>query len=91
YPLMTSALSRVIADCGNGIVDVNILSYSSATGNLNFTAAGKSADKINEFIRALTDTGVFYGVSYSGYTLNADTTENYSVNVSCTLSPAAGR
>lgn len=90
YPLATSELNRIIAASGTGIVEVNITSYSASSGVFTFTAVGQNAEKINEFVKALTDTGIFYGVSYSGYAATGEA-GGYSVNVSCMLSPQAGR
>jgi hypothetical protein len=90
YPLATSALNQIIAASGEGIVDVTINSYSSLTGELSFKAHGQNADKINEFIKALQDTGIFYNVTYSGYELDQNDS-TYYVNVTCLLSGEAGR
>lgn len=90
YPRAVSSLNATIASCGEGIVDVVINSYDAASGSLGFSATGQNAEKLNEFIKALTDTGLFYNVSYSGYSLMNDTGA-YNVNVSCTLSGEAGK
>lgn len=88
YPRAVSALNETIAACGEGIVEVTISSYDAAGGGLSFTASGRNADTLNEFVKALADTGIFYHVTYSGYALAGD---SYDVNVSCILSPEAGR
>lgn len=90
YPLATSELNRVIVSCGSGIALVNVTNYSAETGYLHFNAIGADATKINEFVKALTETGIFYGVSYSGYNI-IDDVGGYMVNVSCILSPEAGK
>lgn len=90
YPLATSALNETITAAGSGNVTVSITSFTASTGSLNFTAEGKNAETVNEFIKALTDTGLFYYVTYSGYNQNAEDT-GYNINVSCVLSPNAGR
>lgn len=90
YPYAVSALGDVIASCGEGIVEVTITSYDAASGNLSFSSTGKNADKLNEFIEALTNTGIFYNITYSGYAMASDG-NNYNVNVSCTLVESAGK
>lgn len=90
YPRAVSALDSIIIDAGVGIVDVSIQSFDAASGQLSFTATGQGAERLNEFVEALQNTGIFLNVTYSGYNLIEGTGE-YNVNVSCVLSAAAGR
>ena len=90
YPRAVSALGRIISGVGEGIVDTTVSSYDAATGSLTLAATGSSAETLNEFIKGLMDTGIFLEVTYSGYDLVENTGE-YNVNVSCVLSPSAGR
>lgn len=64
--------------------------YDASTGILTFTSTGQNASTLNQFIKALTTTGIFYNVTYSGYNLSNDGT-TYVVDVSCTLDGSAGR
>ena len=90
YPRAVSALDSIIINAGVGIVDVSIQSFDAASGQLSFTATGQGAERLNEFVEALQNTGIFLNVTYSGYNL-IESTGIYNVNVSCVLSAAAGR
>ncbi|MDO4458913.1 MAG: hypothetical protein Q4C42_02355 [Clostridia bacterium] len=90
YPYAMSSLGDTISKCGTGIADVNIRSYDSISGTINFTAVGTDPTTINEFIKALNETGLFMDVEYSGYQLLSDG-ESYNINVSCSLNTGAGK
>ena len=60
-------------------VDVSIQSFDAASGQLSFTATGQGAERLNEFVEALQNTGIFLNVTYSGYNL-IESTGIYNVN-----------
>lgn len=90
YPLPNSDVKSSLEKCAQGLVTVEIVKYTSETGELKINTSAKDVDKIHQFIEILGEQSEFKVEEYSGYEY-VDTTATWSVYVVISLSPDAGR
>lgn len=91
YPEATTEVIRIIQDAAGDTANVTINGYTAADGSLQFKAEAANAILINEFIDRLEATGLFENVEYSGYSMNGEEKQQYSINVICHLAADAGK
>jgi len=87
YPRIDSALLDRIAQAGEDAVSVTITGCDSATGVLEFNAAGREVIDIPGYVMALEKTGLFQTVSYTGYSFEDG---SYVLHLNCALHSGTG-
>lgn len=82
YPVFSGSLLRRIEAAGGAGMQVLITDYDAETGILQFSASSREVINTSDYVRSLQETGLFYSVDYTGYTLEE---EWYILSLSCTL------
>ncbi|MCL2865342.1 MAG: hypothetical protein FWE25_07375 [Lachnospiraceae bacterium] len=90
YPLVTSRVQDEILAKADHDIQIEFVSYSAETGSLDMTITVGRPEVIHDFINRLYETDLFWNVAYSGYTYD-ESTETYTIDVSCFLAETAGR
>lgn len=90
YPIFDSKVMAKIEASAKGYATVTFEAFDATQGTIQMTASSESVDKINSFIKALTELDIFNSVDYTGYAFN-DTTAAWDIHVTCTLAESAGR
>jgi len=90
YPLGSSDVLDVFDECARGYATLVYNSFDAYEGNISITANASNVEDINKFIKNLTTKDIFVDVDYTGYHFD-DSTNLWNINVTCTLSEAAGR
>lgn len=84
YPLVDSGVTNRIKQAAEYDMDVRVLSYDAAAGELRLYINTPIVDSVNQYISTLKNTGMFVDVNYVGYSY-LDSTGRYQVEVSCTM------
>lgn len=90
YPLPNSGIAAELQACASGLATVEIVSYDSATGQLQFNTQAAEVDNIHTFIDKLAGVDTFEVLDYSGYEY-IESAGVWSVYVTVVLAPDAGR
>ena len=90
YPVADSGLNAVLAECADGLANLDIISYDAETGILKFNATAAEVEKINQFVDLLRQRDSFESVSYTGYAWQEQEGQ-WLINVVCYLSESAGK
>lgn len=90
YPCGNTTVLDVFRNCAIGLAQVECGSFDAASGKVSIVAKSDNVENINKFIKNLTERDEFCGVDYTGYHYSDDT-DMWDINVTCTLSEAAGR
>jgi hypothetical protein len=81
---------QLIDTCASNYVTVQFGSFDADSGRVILTAEAENVDDINKFIRELNSQDIFQKVDYTGYSYDT-TAKLWDINVTCTLTEAAGR
>lgn len=84
YPVVDSKVTDRIRQAAEYDMDVRVLSYDAATGELRLYINTPIVDSVNQYITTLKNTGMFVNVNYVGYSY-LESTGRYQVEVSCTM------
>lgn len=87
YPVLTGSDFQKFNACSGTAVSVKGISYDSSKASLSFTAVADSANLLPEYIKRISETNIFFGITYSGYKINSD--GKYECVVSCALKTGA--
>lgn len=92
YPWATSAVQQDIYKLSEGYADIpEFTSCNADSGDTNMTVTAKEVLKINQYISVLKlQKELLTNIAYTGYSYNEES-EDYTVNVTCTLAEAVGR
>lgn len=90
YPCGNTKVLDVFANCAEGLAEINCDAFNADAGTVSMTAKADNVENINQFIKKLMDCKEFCGVNYTGYRYSEDD-GMWNINVTCTLSEAAGR
>lgn len=84
YPELDRAVISQIEGVGGTGMSLKIRGYESTTGELTYDAQSTKVIDIPSYIDELSQTGLFYSVSYTGY---AYADGIYTLSLSCILNP----
>ena len=90
YPCGNSTVLDVFKKCAINLAQVECGSFDANAGTVSIIAKSDNVENINQFIKKLTECDEFCGVNYTGYHYSDDE-GLWDINVTCTLSEAAGR
>jgi hypothetical protein len=90
YPICDNEVIQLIDTCASNYVTVQFGSFDADSGRVILTAEAENVDDINKFIRELNSQDIFQKVDYTGYSYDT-TAKLWDINVTCTLTEAAGR
>lgn len=90
YPLPNTGVNERLEACAEGLVEIEVLQYSSTTGELQIACRAKNVDRISQFVALVEKKSAFKVQDYSGYVYNEET-KDWSVNILICLNSEAGR
>lgn len=89
YPRGNSKVLKVFDKCAKGYAEVRHNSFDAEAGVITITAFAEDVERINQFIKRLTEQDEFSSVDYTGYSYD-ENTAMWNINVTCILAESAG-
>lgn len=94
YPDVTSDLINNIYDCNKSGIAISDINFDGNTGEITFKASSNGVDEVPNYVENLRQSGKYFKVEYTGYTLEEEEIEGmivsfkYNFTVRCVLLPA---
>ncbi len=83
YPVMDSGVLDKIRQAGGDAVQVRIVGYDAATGELSFEARSAKVIDIPAYVLNIQNTQLFHSVEYTGY--EYEESQEYVLHLRCLL------
>ncbi|MCR5100939.1 MAG: hypothetical protein K6B41_06230 [Butyrivibrio sp.] len=90
YPALKSEVRNLIERTAINLAEVKFTGYDAESGILSIQATAADVESTSTFIDLLNKEDIFEYVNYTGYTYN-QTTEDWTINMVCSLSENAGK